>query len=195
MARTNSNYFDYRKNLLGAVGSPTPLKILIANSTTLKYGQMVRVNTSGFVVAAGVGNAILGYVSGFIDNSGVPVNGFQYDVSKTGHTNSGDDTVVTASDNQSRAKAVFAEVVVPTEGVLLYNDASADLAQTNLMQLFDLTSSSDQVDQGTASDTSGQMQLVQLDPDNDGDASKGLFRVSEPQLLGHVGNSTAVVAA
>lgn len=190
MARTNSKYFEYRKNLMGVGEAPTPLKVRIANSTTLKIGQMARVNTAGYVVPGGVGNPLIGMVVGFIDNNGTPVDAFAY-TGQTGHTNSGDDTIVTASDNQSRALAVFAEVMVALESILLFNDASADLAQTNLFQLFDLVSTSDQIDQASASDTSGQMQLVQLDPDGDGDASKGLFRVAEPQLLGYNGNSGA----
>lgn len=194
MARTNSKFFEYRKNLLGVGEAPTPIKGLIANSTTVKIGQAVRVNTSGLVVTAGVGNAVLGIVVGLIDDNGIPVNAFQYN-GATGHTNSGDDTVVTASDNSTRALAVYAEVMVAQDSILFYNDASGDLAQTNLFQCFDLASTSDQIDQSTASDTSGQFQLIQLDPENDGDLSKGLFRVSEPQLLSHVGNSTAIVAA
>lgn len=195
MAKTNSRTFDYSKNLAGVPSTPTPVKVKIANSTTIKIGQMARVNSSGFAVPAGAANPVLGRVAGLIDNNGTPVNAFQFDSTKTGHTNSGDDTVVTASDNQTRSQSVFAEIEVGLESVLFYNDANGDLAQTNLFQLFDLVSTSDQVDQGTASDTSGQMQLIQLDPDNDGDASKGLFRVAEPQLLGHVGNATAVVGA
>ena len=194
MARTNAKYFEYRKNLLGGGEAPTPLKVLVANSTTIKIGQMARVNTSGLAVPAGVGNPILGQVVGLIDNNGTPVNSFGY-TGATGHTNSGDDTVVTASNNATRALAVFAEIMVGLGSIVFFNDASGDLAQTNLLQLFDLESNSDRVDQGTASDTSGQLQLVQLDPDNDADLSKGLFRVAEPQLLGHVGNATAVVAA
>lgn len=192
MARTNSKYFEYKKNLLGVGSVPTPVKIPVDNSTTLKIGQAVRVNTAGYIVAAGVGNPILGIISGFIDNEGTPVNGFGYDVSKTGHTNSGDDTVVTASDNRTRAKKVYAEVILPLGGTLFYNDANDDFAQTNLMQLFDLVSTSDQIDKATASDTNGQFQLIQLDPEGDGDASKGLFMVAEPQLIRHIGNATTV---
>jgi hypothetical protein len=195
MARTNSKYFAFSKNLSALGSSPTPIKVKIGNSTTMKVGQMARVNTAGYAVPAGVGNPILGLVSGLVDGNDVPVNAFQYDASRTGHTNSGDDTVVTASDNQSRTQAVYAEILVATEPVLFYNDASADLAQTNLMQLFDLVSTSDQVDQATASDTNGGLQLIQLDPDNDGDASKGLFRIAEPQLVGYHNSNSAVNAA
>lgn len=194
MARTNSKYFDYRKNLIGAGSVPTPLKVLVANSTTIKVGQMARVNTSGYAVPAGTGNAILGLVTGLIDNNGIPVNAFSY-TGQTGHTNSGDDTVVTASDNTTRAVAVYAEIMVGYGMIAYFNDADADLAQTNLMQFFDIASTSDQITVSTASDTSGQMQLIELNPDNDSDASKGLFRVSEPQLLSYNGNATAVNVA
>lgn len=191
MARTNSKYFEYRKNLNGVGSTPTPLKVLVANSTTLKLGQMARVNTGGFAVPVGVGNAAIGAVSGLVDNNGIPVNSFGY-TGQTGHTNSGDDTVVTASNNQTRALAVYAMITVALESILYFNDASSDLAQTNLMQLFDVVSTSDQIDASSASDTSGTYQLVELNPDNDGDASKGLFRVAEPQLLGYHGNATSL---
>lgn len=191
MARTSSQYFEYRKNLLGANSAPTPLKVLVANSQQIKVGQMARVNTAGLAVPVGVGDAILGPIVGIVDNDNIPVNAFGY-TGATGHTDSGDDTVTTASDNSSRARAVYAEIAVALESILFYNDASDTLAQTNLFQFFDLDSTADQVDVATASDTSGQVQLIQLDPDEDGDASKGLFRVSEPQLLSYHANSTAV---
>lgn len=196
MARTNSKYFEYRKNLSGAGSAPTPLKIIVANSTTLKVGQMARVNTGGFIVPAGAGTtvAVLGRVSGLVDNNGIPVNGFGY-TGKTGHTNSADDTVVTASDNQTRAVAVFAFIEVALEGILFFNAASGALAQTNLLQFFNLASTSDQVDQSTASDSAGQLQLIELNPDNDTDTTKGLFRVAVPQLMGQINNSTAIIAA
>lgn len=193
--RANSKFFEYRKNLGGVPSVPTPIKVALANSTTLKRGQAVRINTAGFAVAVGVGNPVGGIVDGLVDNNNIPVNAFQYQ-GNTGHTNgSTDDTVTSASDNQTRTVQVFAEIIMPLEGVLFYNDASADLAQTNLFQLFDVGSTSDQIDFTTASDSSGQFQLIQLDPDNDQDLSKGLFRVAEPQLLRQINNSAAVVSA
>lgn len=191
MAPTNSKFFTYSKNLNGVPSAPTPVKIKIANSTTLKVGQMARVNTGGFVVPAGVGNPILGRVVGFVDNDGSPVNAFGY-IGQAGMSLSGDDTVITASDNQTRNVAVFAEVEADTEAILLKNTASAALSQSNLLQMFDLVSTSDQVDQATASDTSGQMQLIELDADN---TSIGYFRVAESQLVQQLGNSTPAVVA
>jgi len=191
MARTSSQYFEYRKNLLGAQSAPTPIKVLVANSATIKIGQSARVNTSGLAVQSAVGDAVLGIITGIVDNDNIPVNAFGY-TGATGHTNSGDDTVTTASNNATRARAVYAEITVALDPILFYNDASADLAQTNLMQFFDHDSDGDQIDFSTASDTSGQFQLIQLDPDGDGDLSKGLFRVAEPQLLSYHANATAV---
>lgn len=194
MARTNSKYFEYRKNLAGVTSNPAPIKVRVANSTTIKIGQMARVNTSGFAVPNGAANPCLGLVVGLIDNNGTPVDSFGY-TGATGHTNSGDDTIVSASDNQTRALAVFAEIAVGLEGTLFFNDASADLADTNLFQFFDLVSTSDQVDQATAHDANGVMQLIQLDPDGDGDLSKGLFRINESQISGALDSATAKVAA
>lgn len=194
MARTNSKYFEYRKNLLGATGAPTPVKVLAANSTTLKIGQAARVNTSGLAVPAGVGNPPLGIITGLIDNNNIPVDSFAY-TGATGHSNSGDDTVTTASDNTTRALAVYAEITVGLEAMLFFNVASAVQAQTNLLQFFDVTSTSDQIDQSTASDSNGQFQLVQLDPDGDGDLTKGLYRINESQFNGGQDSGTAKVAA
>jgi len=64
---------------------------------------------------------------------------------------------------------------------LFSNDSSGTLATTNLLQFFDLTDE-DTINQSSASDTSGQFQLIGLDPDNDGDVSKGLFRIAESML-------------
>ncbi len=191
MAKTSSQFFEYRKNLYGASSVTTPLKVIIANSTTVKLGQAVRVNTAGFIVPASAGDALLGIVSGLVDNSNIPVNGFNYG-GNSGHTKLNDDRLTTASDNTTRVTKVYAEVDVALPGVVFYNDADGALAQTNLMQFFDHDSDADQITVSTASDTSGQFQLIELDPDNDGDTSKGLFRISEPQLMSQIGNSTAV---
>jgi hypothetical protein len=167
----------------------------LLNSTTLKVGQIARVNTGGFAVPNGAANPALGRVAGLIDNNGIPVNAFQYDTGRTGHTNSSDDTVVTASDNQTRTTAVYAEIEVGLESILFYNDANGDFGDTNLLQFFDLASTSDQVDQATGSDANGVMQLIQLDPDGDGDLSKGLFRINESQLQGALDSGTAKIVA
>lgn len=113
----------------------------------------------------------------------------------TGATLTPDDTVAVSSTNQSDAtRNIKAEIIVNPD-VLFYNDANGDLAATNEGQLFDTVAAGDQIDQSSASDTSGQFQLIERDPDGDGDASKGLFRIAESQLVRQIGNSTAVIGA
>src|SRR3990167_7253823 len=130
MARPSAQFFEYRKNLSGGTGTPTPLKVIVANSTSLNKGDSVRVNTAGFVVRSAVGDAVLGIVTGFIDNNGIPVLGFGY-TGATGHTKTDDVTVVTSATNQTRATKVYAEVTVGLPDILFYNDSSDSLAQTN----------------------------------------------------------------
>jgi len=194
MAYTASTGFRYGKSLLGSQ-SPMALKIRAGDSKTLTIGDAVRVNTSGLIDLVGAGNPVLGVIQGLVDENGGNLLALGY-TNNTGATLSGDDTVTTASDNSTRTHYIMAEVFIDPAGSLLYyNDSNGTLAQANLFQLFDVLAASDQIDQSSASDTSGQFQLLVIDPDGDADASKGLFRVAEPQLLTHIGNSTAVVAA
>lgn len=191
MAKSSANYFEPRINLSG-VEHPAALNFRLADSATLTIGDAVRINTGGLLVRCAAGDAVLGVLKGIVDENDINPFSYAY-TNNTGATLTPDDTVVTASDNSSRAHYLKGKVHLdPAGSILYYNDASADLAQTNVGQFFDHDSDADQIDQSTASDTSGQFQLVALDPDNDGDASKGLFRVAEPQLMTYHANSTAV---
>ncbi len=204
MAYSGSDGFRYFRSLSGQGEMPAPIRFLIEDSTTLRIGDMARVMTDGWLVPAGVGNPVLGVVVGLVDNDGINVLGFSY-TGQTGHTdasaNQGDDTVTTASDNTTRARAVFAEVVIDAAGDILWlNDASGSLAATNLMQLFDVDAADSRtVDQSSASDTNGQLQLVVLDPEATGgktaDVSKGAFRIAEGQIAVGVDQGNAIVAA
>jgi hypothetical protein len=61
---------------------------------------------------------------------------------------------------------------------LWYNDSSGTLTTAMLKLFFKLTTAT-QIDQGTSNATVGQFQLWKLDPDEDADASKGLFKQSQ----------------
>ena len=67
-------------------------------------------------------------------------------------------------------------------------------AQTNLYQMFDVANGN-QVTQSGASDSNGQVQLMKIDPDEDADVSKGLFRIHENQFGMGIDTGTAKVAA
>lgn len=197
MAASSSSVkgFKARKSLYG-IDNPAKLQFIIDDSETLTLGDAVRLDDAGLLSVVGAGNPILGILAGIVDQNGMNV--FSPRASGvTGSTLTPDDTIATSSTNSTDGtRKLKGEVALDPAGVLLYyNDADGDLAQTNVGQFFDTTSAGDQISASSASDTSGQFQLIQIDPDEDGDASKGLFRIAEPQLLSQIGNSTAVISA
>ncbi len=187
--------FTFRRNLKGQEHASTEV-FRVGDSKTITVGDAVRINTSGVIDLATAGVPLLGIVKGICDELNAPLNSLGY-INGTGATVTGDDTVTTASDNSSRTSHwVMVEVAVdPAGNDLYYNDANGDLAQTNIMQLFDVVAAADQIDASSASDTSGQFQLISIDPDADADASKGVFRMAEKQLINHLGNATTVISA
>lgn len=204
MAYTASTGFRFWRSLSGAQHAPQPIPIRIANSTTLRVGDAVRVNTSGFVVTAAAGTALAGIVVGFEDEKGINPFSLGYG-SRGGYTLTGDDTVTTSSTNQTRTNYLNAQIIVDIAGDLLWlNDADGDQAQTNLFQFFDSDANGRQITQSSASDANGQWQLMVWDPqgasnipDNPvaADASKGAYRINENQFLGGLDSATAKNAA
>ena len=204
MAYTASTGFRYWRSLTGEMTAPVPVPIRIANSTTLRIGDLVRVNTAGLVTGAGVGNPVAGVIVGFIDERGMNPFSLGYG-SRTASTLTGDDTLATSSTNTTRVDYINAEVILDVDGDILWiNDADADQAQTNLFQFFDVDSNSRQVTQSTASDANGQLQLIVWDPKGvsnipgnptAADASMGAYRISENQFGIGIDSATAKNAA
>jgi hypothetical protein len=193
MAYSASTGFRFKKTFYGSE-QPAPLIYRITNSATIKIGDAVRIDDSGYVNVVGVGGPVGGICVGIVDENEINPLSFGY-INNTGCTLIPDDSVTAASDNETRTTGhVQAQIVIdPAGSCLWYNDADGDLAVTNTFQLFDIVTAG-QVDAGTLSDTSGQFQLISRDPDNDGDASKGLFRIAESQLMTQVGNQTTAQA-
>lgn len=182
---------------------PNSLPFLIENSATLTIGDAVRLDTNGCIKRCAAGDpAVLGIVQDFKDSTG-QVSPFSPRIPSaaiTGATLTPDDTLATASDNRTNTtKQLKADVILDVEGAILFrNVASAALIQANIGQFFNLTSTnSGQIDQATASNTNGQFQLVSLDPDGDGNTSKGLFRIVQQQLASNNSSygSTAIITA
>lgn len=197
MALSAATGFRLRKSLYGIEPGAT-VAYRVANSATLKLGDAVRVNTAGFLVRAAAGNPVLGIVDNFRVTNRSDVDGtspFALGGTTGGATLTEDDSLVTASDNQTRVEFVNASVIVDPAGILLfYNDADTDLARTQLNMFFDVIAASNQIT-GTGSDANGQFQLIEIDPDGDADLSKGLFRIAENQLHGGIDSATAKNAA
>ena len=197
MANSDAKGFKLYKKGDGNSAEPISLRYRAANSATLKVGDAVRINTSGFLVRSGTTAPVLGVLEAFEDSKGISPLSLIH-ANNTGATFTNDDTVATASDNQTRTDNYIVGVVAfdPDGSCLYYNDADGDLATTNLMQMFDVAAAaSNQISASSASEANGQWQLILIDPDNDGDASKGLFRIAESQLSTGVDSATAKVAA
>lgn len=174
--------FTYRKNLDGTNAVPSLLKAIGKNSIEFSKGDAVRVNTSGFVDVAETTEGIIGIVVGVVDAKGLPV---AYD--------SGDiDTWTMASDNQTVA---FKEVVfIPAFGHYAFScDSDTTIELASIGKYFALNSTSDGVVTAGESFTIGNLdvQLIGVDPDGDGDVSKGLYRIVKTQM----GQSAQVSAA
>lgn len=194
MAKSATTGFSFRQSLIGTE-HPAPLNFILAGSATVKIGDLVRVNTAGLLVRCATGEVPAGVLVGIVDQNGMNV--FSPRAQGTlGATLTYDDQIATASDNATNAtKNLKGQVVIDTSGnCLWYNDADGNLAQTNLFQFFDVANGN-QVTQASASDANGQVQLVELDPDEDGDASKGLFRINENQFSMGIDTATAKNAA
>lgn len=179
--------FSPNKSLIG-VDSPNTLLFILGNSKTFTIGDAVRLNTSGLLVrCAAADPACLGILAGLYDQTG-QIGVFSPRIAPaaiTGATLTPDDTLATSSTNSTDGTRKLSGYVYVDLGDELYrNVASGALTQANVGSLFNVTSTnSGQIDQATASVTSGQFQLISLDPDGDGNTSKGLFRIAQPQLV------------
>ena len=125
----------------------------------------------------------IGVVVGFVDSAGLPleaqhVNASDFTLSgRQGSIGSG--TVISASDNTTVAKIQAVVNVSPHQEY--FNDADGSLAQAQVGTYYDSLAASDQIDQSTTG-SSGQWVLMSIDPENDGDASNGIFRIAEHAL-------------
>lgn len=194
MAYTAATGFRFRKSLSG-LEHPSTMDVILAGSATVKIGDLVRVNTSGLLVRCETGEVPAGVLVGIVDKNGINV--FSPRASgTTGATLTPDDQVATASTNATDAtKYLKGQVVMdPAGDCLWYNDSDNTLAQTNLFQMFDVANGN-QVTVGSAGEANGQVQLIEIDPDGDGDASKGLFRINENQFSAGIDSATAKNAA
>lgn len=166
--------FTYRGQISGAQ-DPILENLVIANSETVTVGDAVKMST-GYVAVCDAGDMIYGIVVGIVDNNGIDLSNPHADFDGT-WTDSAN-TYVAADDNSTDKKVKA--VVCPDPFALWYNDADGDLAVADLKMHFNLIDE-DQIDASTNVANYGEMQLWKWDPDEDSDASKGLFRISSWQ--------------
>lgn len=194
MAKSASTVYGFalHRSLL-SVENPTSLDYVIKDSSTITIGDPVRLSTDGYVKRAAAGEAVLGICIGIVDKDGMNIFSPRT-TGTTGATLSPDDTVAVSSTNSSDStRMIKAQVALDPAGVLLWkNTASAALSQTQVGQLYDVGATVGQIDQSTASDTSGQFQLVGFDAVT---TTTGYFRLVESQLAVGIDQGTAKVTA
>lgn len=190
--------FDYRGSLLGVDASPVNVDVLIDDSATLTLGDAVCIDADGNLDVVAAGGSVLGVLQGVVDQDGINVFETGRAGGLDGSSLSGDDTVTVSSTNTSDATRKLkgrVALVLPGNSKW-YNDSDGTLAQANLFQFFDTTATGDQISQASASDANGQFQLIEIDPDGDADASKGIFIVNEAQVgPSPLDTATAKIAA
>jgi len=173
--------FEYRGQLSGGKENPVTLSVIIGNSQTVKVGDAVKLvafASAGGATRASAGEEILGICVGIVDKNGIDLDNTDpnnYD----GTWTSSSKTYVATSDNMTD-KTVKALVVVDKDA-LWYNDTAGTLAVADEYKFFDLTDQ-DQVANQDGADDSGALILMKRDPDGDGDASKGIFKLAESEL-------------
>lgn len=195
MAKSSTSVygFDIARSLYG-VDQPAAEEFIIKDSAAITLGDAVRLSTDGYLKRSATGEPVLGICVGLVDRNGINIFETGRTSGTTGSTLTPDDTVTVSSTNSSDAtRNLKAQVILDPAGTIIFkNTASSALAQTNVGQLFDVGSNSGQIDVSSASDTSGQFQLVSFDADT---TTTGYFRVVESQLPHQLGNSTAVITA
>lgn len=174
--------FAYRKNLDGSAYNPINMYVIGKNSIAFQVGDLVRINTSGFMDIVDATEGIAGVCVSVVDKNGLPVT------PDSGTT----DTWTMNSANQTDTNYQYKVVFIPAlPNYLFYNDADDSLTATMEFQYFDTTDEND-VNVGSATDTAtAQVRLISRDPDGDGDASKGLFQIVESQFAQIATSGTA----
>lgn len=161
--------FRYRKSLSGSVEQPTELSLVGANSVVFQVGDLIRVNTAGRAALVTAGDLVLGVVTGVTDSSG------QQAIDPDSGTT---DTYTMPSDNVTVAQRKV-RYIPALQDYLFYNDSDDTLSVANLFQYFPVNDENDVDGSNPHDSTVNTVRLVEIDPDGDGDASKGLFQIVE----------------
>ena len=160
--------FSFRKNIHGTSEVPAMFEITGANSIIFQVGDLIRVNNGGFGALVTTGDLVLGVVQSVVTPKGAPVDN---DSATT-------DTWTMASDNQTVAQNRV-QYIPALSDYLFFNDSDDTLAATNLFQYFPVNDENDVNGSSSSDSTVDTVRLIEIDPDHDGDASKGLWQIVE----------------
>lgn len=160
--------------------APGALALIIANSATIHVGGAVMMS-SGFVAAGTAGSKLIGICIGIVNEKGVNLDNAPASTFDGTWTpgNEGAGNYAASADNQTDKKVKA--LVVIDKNAQYYTDGAGDLTTAHLFGFLNLTSAT-QLAAMAAGQVAGQFQIVKLDPDGDGDASKCIVKLAESQL-------------
>lgn len=165
--------FKFRKNLDGSSYTPSLLYGIGKDSIIFTIGDIVRINTSGYIDLSEANEQIIGVVVSVVDANGLPVT------PDSGTTN----TWTMASANTTSPKNQVA--YIPAFPHYAWSaDSDTTITVADLGCYFNANSTSDGIVTSGQSYTIGtlQFQCIGLDPNSDGDASMGLYRIVGSQM-------------
>jgi hypothetical protein len=165
--------FKFRKNLDGGAYVPSLIYAIGKDSIIFSVGDVVRLNTSGNFDLSTTTEQLFGVVATVVDPKGIPVT------PDSGTTN----TWTMPATNTTVAKREVA--VIPAFGHYAFScDSDTTIELASLGKYFALNSTSDGVVTSGESATVGALdcQLIGVDPDNNADASMGLYRFINTQV-------------
>lgn len=181
-----AGFYPYRSTV-GLSGGEEYDFIIEGVATAITLGDAVDV-AAGYAGRCAAGDRIMGVVVGFgkqlsngevvpLDHPGAgSVTG-----TRAGNAGViGSDTYTPATDNTTVDKVTARVLVDPN--MQYYNDADDTLTQAMIGRYFDHNSDPDDVDVATEAAYSAQWILMEIDPHNDADVSKGIFKLVESQL-------------
>jgi hypothetical protein len=165
--------FKFRKTISGGNGIvPAEFELIGGNSVVFQVGDLIRIDADGFAALVTAGDLVLGVVTGVVNNKGINIDPDAATTPDTFTMGSANETAGVASQKRVRYIPALADY-------LFYNDADSALSQALLMTYMNVNDEND-VDPGSTSDsTLSTVRLIEIDPDNDGDTSKGLFQIVE----------------
>jgi len=165
--------FKFRKNLDGSGYTPALLYAIGKNSIVFTVGDTVRLNTAGFLDLATATEPVFGIVAHVVSSKGIALD-----------FDSGTIQTWTMSATNQTGN-MYQVAVIPAFAHYAFSaDSDTSPGQADLGKYFAINATSDGVVTSGESDTVGSLdlQFIGVDPDNDGDASKGLYRFVGSQV-------------
>jgi hypothetical protein len=164
--------FIFRKNLHGTSETPALMEGVGKDSIVFTVGDVVRINTSGYIDLSTADEQIIGVVQSVVTSKGLPV------APDSGTT----DTWTMSSANTTVGLRIQ---FIPAFGDYAFSaDSDTTITIADIGKYFNVKSTSDAIVTSGESYTIGtlQFQCIGLDPNGDADASMGLYRCVASQM-------------